>query len=102
MPDSPGDNEPVDTNNFKIPLAYIFNSVVEQAAKIEKIKTQNILSIYDNHTIYQARLNKTCFGHFICDVKTFNYGLVKEIAKELQGKLKLVESDLYHLAGGEQ
>jgi hypothetical protein len=61
------------------------------------MKTQNILSMYDNHSIYQARLNKSTFGHFICEAKCFNYALVKEIAKELQGKLKLVESEIDNL-----
>jgi hypothetical protein len=84
----------MDTNNVKIPLSYIFNSIIEQTAKIERVKTHSILSIFDNHSIYQAKLNKLCFAHFICDSKTFNYGIVKETVKELQDKLKLIESDL--------
>jgi hypothetical protein len=87
----------MDANNAKIPLSYIFNSVIEQAAKIEKIKTQNILSIFDNHTIYQSKLGKNCFGHFICDEKTFNYAITKDIVKLFQERIRSIENDLEKL-----
>jgi hypothetical protein len=77
-----------------MPLSFIFNSIIEQSAKIEKWKTKNLTSIYDNHIIFQSKINKSIFAHFICDMKGFNYEICREITTEFQEKLQKIENEL--------
>ncbi len=97
-PDSPRSNEHnIDLNSVKIPLSFIFNTVIDQSNKIEKWKTKNLISIYDNYTIFQSKLNKLIFSHYVCDSKKFNYEIVKEITNEMTEKLSKIESELENL-----
>ena len=77
-----------------MPLSFIFNSIIEQSSKIEKWKTKNLTSIYDNHIIFQSKINKFIFAHFVCDVKSFNYELCREITNEFYEKLQKIEGEL--------
>jgi hypothetical protein len=98
-PDSPRSNEDnIDLNSVKIPLSFIFNTVIEQSNKIEKWKTKNLISIYDNYTIFQSKINKSIFSHYVCDSKKFNYEIVKEITSEITEKLNKIEGELENLS----
>lgn len=85
------------TNKIKISLSYNFNSALDQITKTERWKTKNLLTVFDNKTIFQSRINKTIFAHFICDNNSFNYEILKEITTEIDEKLQKVEKELVSL-----
>jgi hypothetical protein len=91
-------NEEIEKNNkIKVSLSYIFNSAIDQTNKIEKWKTKNLVTIYDNYTIFQTKINKSVFIHFICTCKNFNYEIVKEISSEISEKLIKIEKEIENL-----
>jgi hypothetical protein len=92
------DKQELDKNNkIKVSLSFQFNSAMDQIANLEKWKTKNFVTIYDTMTIFQAKINKSVLIHFICDSKTFNYEIVKEIANEVREKLQKVEKEIENL-----
>jgi hypothetical protein len=99
--DNDNDEEPQPNEKgkkLKISLHYNFNSAIDQITKTERWKTKNLLTIYDTHAIFQSKINKTSFIHFICDNKNFNYEILKEITAEIQEKLLKVEKEMESLS----
>ena len=72
---------------LKISISFLFNSAIDQIMKIEKWNFKSLLTIYDEHTIFQFRLSKSIFVHFLCDSDNFNYGIINEISNEFKSKL---------------
>lgn len=84
-------------NKIKVSLSFLFNSAMDQISKIEKWKTKNLVTIYDNYTIYQARVNKSVFIHILCLSKNFNYEIMREITSDISEKLTKIEKELENL-----
>ena len=82
---------------LKVSLSFLFNSAIDQIMKIEKWNFRNLLSIYDNIAIYQFRLSKSLFVHFLCDSNTFNNGILNEISCEFKSKLIQFDKDVENL-----
>ena len=82
---------------LKISLSFLFNSAIDQIMKIEKWSFKSLLSIYDNIAIYQFRLSKSIFVHFLCDSNTFNNGILNEISSEFKSKLIQFDKEVEQL-----
>jgi len=74
-------------SKLKVSLSFLFNSAIDQITKIEKWKTKNLVTIYDTIAIFQSKLSKSLFAHFLCDANNFNYGILNEISQELRETL---------------
>lgn len=72
-------------------LAYNFNLSIDQTTKTEKWIMKNVTTIFDNHTIFQNKINKNSFVHFICENDKYNHEVMKEIAEDIKEKMKPIE-----------
>lgn len=79
---------------LKVSLSFLFNSAIDQITKIEKWKTKNLVTIYDTIAIFQSKLSKSLFAHFLCDANNFNYGILNEISQELRETLIQLDKDI--------
>jgi len=80
--------------NLGFNLTQYITSSLDQINKIEKWKTKYIVSIYDQSTFFQAKVNKNLLVHLICDTKTFNYELMKEIVNEISTRMATVDKEI--------
>jgi hypothetical protein len=81
-------------SSLKTSLAFIYNSQIEQIARIEKWKTQYITTIYDSLAVFQTKLNKNLICHFICETGKFNSSVLKDICSDLKNKFKTLEREI--------
>jgi len=99
-PNSSGaeDKQELDKNNkIKVSLSFQLNSVMEQTSNLEKWKTKYLVSFFDTMTIFQSKISKTIYLHFICDSDNFNYEIMKEITGEIKEKLLKYEKEFEQL-----
>ncbi len=82
------ENEESDYDKLKILFTYKFKSFYEQISKIEKWGVNSIVAYYDNHTIYQGKINDDTFIHFACSNDKYNQEILKEIKDDIEKKLK--------------
>ena len=82
------ENEKSDYDKLKILLTYKFKSFYEQISKIEKWGVNSIVAYYDNHTIYQGKINDDFFIHFACTNEKYNQEILKEIKDDIEKLLK--------------
>lgn len=78
----------------KIALSYTLNSSLEQITKTEKWNTNFITSTFGNTILFQSRINKMIFGHFVCNNLNYNHEILKEIVIDLGKRLNKVENEL--------
>ena len=81
------ENEESDYDKLKILFTYKFKSFYEQISKIEKWGVNSIVAYYDNHTIYQGKINDDTFIHFACSNDKYNQEILKEIKDDIEKKL---------------
>jgi hypothetical protein len=91
-----------ESSKIKTSFSLLFPSTIEQISRSEKWKTKNLITIYDTLTVFQSKVNKNILVHVLCDSKTFNYELTKEIVNEIQEKLSKVEWDIENITQNEQ
>ena len=92
------DKQELDKNNkIKVSLSFQLNSVMDQTTNLEKWRTKYLVTIYDSMTIFQAKISKTIYIHFICDSVNFNYEIMKEITGEIKERLQKYEKDFEQL-----
>lgn len=99
-PNSSGaeDRQELDKNNkIKVSLSFQLNSVMEQTSNLEKWKTKYIATFYDTMAIFQSKISKTIYIHFICDSVNFNYEIMKEITGEIKEKIQKYEKEFEQL-----
>ena len=82
---------------IKTSLSLLFPNALEQIGRSEKWKTKNFITMYDTVTVFQSKINKTILVHLLCDSKTFNYEVTKEIVSEIQEKLLKIEKEIDNL-----
>ena len=82
------ENEESDYDKLKILFTYKFKSFYEQISKIEKWGVNSIVAYYDNHTIYQGKINDDFFIHFACSNEKYNQEILKEIKDDIEKLLK--------------
>jgi hypothetical protein len=75
-------------NKIKILFSYKFKSFYEQISKTEKWGVNCIVSYYDNHIVYQEKINKELFIHFVCVKENYNQELLKDIREDIGEKIE--------------
>jgi len=94
------DNQEENDKNLKlkVSLSFLFNSAIDQITKIEKWKTKNLVTIYNTIAIFQSKLSRSLFAHFLCDSNNFNYGILNEISQELRENLIQLDKDMEQMS----
>ena len=80
--------ESMDENNkIQILFGYKFKSFYEQFLKTGKWGVNSIVAYYENHIVYQEKINKDYFIHFVCIKENYNQEILKEIKEDIEEKL---------------
>lgn len=77
-----------ENNKIKILFTFKFKSFYEQISKIEKWGVNSIVAYYDNYIVYQEKINKDLFIHFLCMKENYNQEVLKEIKEDIGEKLE--------------
>ena len=83
-----------DKKTLRSILSYYFNISLDQISKTVKWKTQSITSIYNEHVIYQSKLNDVAFCHIICKEEEYSHAIVQNIVNNIKIKFKPIEQKL--------
>ena len=83
-----------DKKTLRTILSYYFNISLDQISKTVKWKTQSITSIYNEHVIYQNKLNDVAFCHIICKEEEYSHAIVQNIVNNIKIKFKPIEQKL--------
>ena len=83
-----------DKKTLRTILSYYFNISLDQISKTVKWKTQSITSIYNDHVIYQSKLNDVAFCHIICKEEEYSHAIVQNIVNNIKIKFKPIEQKL--------
>ena len=83
-----------DKKTLRTILSYYFNISLDQISKTVKWKTQSITSIYNEHVIYQSKLNDVAFSHIICKEEEYSHAIVQNIVNNIKIKFKPIEQKL--------
>lgn len=83
-----------DKKTLRTILSYYFNISLDQISKTVKWKTQSITSIYNEHVIYQSKLNDVAFCHIICKEEEYSHAIVQNIVNIIKIKFKPIEQKL--------
>ena len=83
-----------DKKTLRTILSYYFNISLDQISKTVKWKTQSITSIYNEHVIYQSKLNDVAFCHIICKEEEYSHAIVQNIVNNITIKFKPIEQKL--------
>ena len=83
-----------DKKTLRTILSYYFNISLDQISKTVKWKTQSITSIYNEHVIYQSKLNDVAFCHIICKEEEYSHAIVQNIVNNIKIKFKSIEQKL--------
>ena len=54
-----------------------------QISKTVKWKTNSIISFFDNHIIYQRKLNKIALCHMICNEHDYCHAIAQAVGDEI-------------------
>ena len=90
------DSEEADEDKRKMrsALAYDFSVSINQISKTEKWKTKAITTFFDEHIIYQRKLNKVAICHIICNQNEYCHEIVNTISDEICKKFASIENKL--------
>ena len=83
-----------DKRNLRSVLANHFSISLDQIAKTVKWTTNNVTSFYDNHIIYQRKLNKVALCHIVCIENNYCHIIAQKIADEIAQKFQPIENKL--------
>ena len=83
-----------DKKTLRTILSYYFNISLDQISKTVKWKTQSITSIYNEHVIYQSKVNDVAFCHIICKEEEYSHAIVQNIVNNIKIKFKPIEQKL--------
>ena len=83
-----------DKKTLRTILSYYFNISLDQISKTVKWKTQSITSIYNEHVIYQSKLNDVAFCNIICKEEEYSHAIVQNIVNNIKIKFKPIEQKL--------
>ena len=78
-------------------LSYNFSISLQQISKAVKWNTNTVTSFFDNHIIYQRKLNDVALCHIICDGKEYYHEIVKNICDELSKRFEPIEKKLLEI-----
>ena len=83
-----------DKKNLRSVLSYYFSISLDQISKTVKWKTNSVTSFFDNHIIYQRKLNKVALCHMVCSENDYCHIIAQKIADEISKKLEPIEKKL--------
>ena len=83
-----------DKKNLRSVLAYYFSISLDQISKTVKWKTNSVTSFFDNHIIYQRKLNKVALCHIVCTENDYCHIIAQKIADEITQKFEPIENKL--------
>ena len=83
-----------DKRNLRSVLANHFSISLDQIAKTVKWTTNSVTSFYDNHIIYQRKLNKVALCHIVCIENNYCHIIAQKIADEIAQKFQPIENKL--------
>ena len=83
-----------DKRKMRSALAYDFSVSINQISKTEKWKTKAITTFFDEHIIYQRKLNKVAICHIICNQNEYCHEIVNTISNEICNKFASIENKL--------
>jgi hypothetical protein len=91
------DNQSEEMKKIKNVLAMNYMSSHEQIAKVEKGNIRNVSIMFENHIVFQSRINKVMLVHFICKNENYNHEILKDIVDTLKKMLENVEKEFENL-----
>ena len=83
-----------DRKNLRSILSYCFNVSLDQISKTVKWKTNSITSFYDQHIIYQRKLNDVALCHMICKEDDYCHIIAQNVADNIREKFEPIEKKL--------
>ena len=83
-----------DRKNLRSILSYCFNVSLDQISKTVKWKTNSITSFYDQHIIYQRKLNDVALCHMVCKEDDYCHIIAQNIADNIREKFEPIEKKL--------
>ena len=90
-----------ENKNLRTILSYNFCVSLDQLDKAGKMKGNSITSIYNNHVVYQRKLNDVSYCHIICQEKEYNHEIAKKISDEISKKLEPIVGKLTEIRNAE-
>ena len=83
-----------DKKNLRSVLSYYFSISLDQISKTVKWKTNSLTSFFDNHIIYQRKLNKVALCHMVCSENDYCHIIAQKIGDEISTKFEPIEKQL--------
>ena len=80
--------------NLRSVLSYYFSISLDQISKTVKWKTNSVTSFFDNHIIYQRKLNKVALCHMVCSEKDYCHIIAQKVGDEISKKFEPIENQL--------
>ena len=85
-----------DKKNLRSVLSYYFSISLDQISKTVKWETNSVTSFFDNHIIYQRKLNKIALCHMVCNENDYCHTIAQKIGDEISKKFEPIENELYN------
>ena len=90
-----------DKKSLRSVLAYYFSISLIQISKTVKWKTNSVTSFFDNHIIYQRKLNNVALCHMVCNENEYCHVIAEKIADEISKKFEPIEKQLEEIKNTE-
>ena len=90
-----------DKKSLRSVLAYYFSISLIQISKTVKWKTSSVTSFFDNHIIYQRKLNNVALCHMVCNENEYCHVIAEKIADEISKKFEPIEKQLEEIKNTE-
>ena len=90
-----------DKKSLRSVLAYYFSISLIQISKTVKWKTNSVTSFFDNHIIYQRKLNNVALCHMVCNENEYCHVIAEKIADEISKKFEPIEMQLEEIKNTE-
>ena len=90
-----------DKKSLRSVLAYYFSISLIQISKTVKWKTNSVTSFFDNHIIYQRKLNNVALCHMVCKENEYCHVIAEKIADEISKKFEPIEKQLEEIKNTE-
>ena len=83
-----------DKKNLRSVLSYYFSISLDQISKTVKWKTNSVTSFFDNHIIYQRKLNKVALCHIVCNESDYCHIIAQKVGDDISKKFEHIEKQL--------
>ena len=83
-----------DKKKLRSVLSYYFSISLDQISKTVKWKTNSVTSFFDNHIIYQRKLNKVALCHIVCNESDYCHIIAQKVGDDISKKFEPIEKQL--------